>query len=159
MARMLNVAVFVILLGLENVYEILLCFANFGDVQDLILPFLLMIWWVRNLEFSLTSRIIYLKESVLGEAMLKTKPIESDGSDLNPQCFLILLERHEQLRLQRKLLLTAADTSTQNLLLCDIVFELRNLKGFQDSSNWDGKWIESHELTMVTVEFQLLANS
>jgi hypothetical protein len=82
MTWMICIIVFVILLSLEYIDEVLFCLTDFGDVKYLILSFPFMIWWVWNLKFSLACSIIDLKESIFGEAVLKTKSIKSDRSYL-----------------------------------------------------------------------------
>ena len=74
---------FVVLLSLENVDQVSTLQRDTRDVRNFILPFLLVIWRVRNFELLLISLIVYLHETKFREAVLVTNTVESDGSDLN----------------------------------------------------------------------------
>ena len=66
---------FVIFLSLENVDHISSLLGNTGDVENLILSLLLMIWWVWNLKLLLVPLIIHLHEPKLWETVLKSNTI------------------------------------------------------------------------------------
>ena len=74
---------FMIFLSLENVDQISSLDGNACDVKDLILSFLLMIWWVWDLKLLLVPLIIHLHEPKLWEAVFKADTIKSDAPDLD----------------------------------------------------------------------------
>ena len=70
-----SVKSFMVFLSLENVDQISSLDSDASDIEDLIFSFLLMIWWVWDLELLLVPLIIYLHETKLGKAVLKTYSI------------------------------------------------------------------------------------
>ena len=70
-----SVKSFMVFLSLENVDQISSLDSDACDIEDLIFSFLLMIWWVWDLELLLVPLIIDLHETKLGEAVLKTYSI------------------------------------------------------------------------------------
>jgi hypothetical protein len=72
-----------IFLSLKNVDQISSLNGDACDVKNLILSFLLMIWWIWDLKLLLVPLIIDLHEPELWEAVLKPDTVKSDAPDLN----------------------------------------------------------------------------
>lgn len=70
-----SIKAFVVFLSLENVYQISALHGYAGDIVDIVLPFLLMIWWVWYLEILLVSLVIHTHEPELGKTVFKTDAV------------------------------------------------------------------------------------
>jgi hypothetical protein len=121
---MVNKLISVILLSLENIYEILFCFNQFCDVQHGVLSFSLMIWWIWDFKLSLTGSVVYLYKPIFRKAVLETKTIQPDASNLYFERIVSLFLDHlEELWSYAELFLTATDAPTNDLLFGHIIFE------------------------------------
>ena len=72
-----------VFLSLENVDQISSLNGDACDVKNLVLSFLLMIWWVWDLKLLLVPLIVHLHKPKLWETVFETDTVKSDAPDLD----------------------------------------------------------------------------
>ena len=129
---------FVVFLDLKDVQHI--CAAirvhHPRNVQDLILPLLLVIGWVGNFVVKIVSRVVQLQVAKLGEGVLVADTIESDTAKLNADRTLTRSTRVELLEpVHVNLELLLSLFTVLAALICLLLRQLGDFEGPQNSSN------------------------